>query len=35
MREVEKTKLQKTPDFKWANNWLTSMLKQAIVSGEI
>lgn len=32
---LEKTKLQKTPDFKWANNWLTSMLKQAIISGEI
>jgi len=32
---LEKTKLQKTPDFKWANNWLTNTLKQAIVSGEI
>ena len=32
---LEKTKLQSTPDFKYANNWLTDLLKTAIISGEI
>lgn len=32
---LEKTKLPKTPNFKYANNWLTDLLKTAIISGEI
>jgi len=32
---LEKTKLPKTPDFKWTNTWLTETLKSAIISGEI
>lgn len=32
---LEKTKLPETPNFKWVNNWLTDLLKTAIISGEI
>jgi len=32
---LEKTKLPETPDFKWSNNWLTNLLKTAIIKGEI
>ena len=27
--------IPETPNFKWVNNWLTDLLKTAIISGEI
>lgn len=32
---LTETPLPKTPNFKWANTWLTEILRNAIISGEI